>query len=61
MTEKQLSTISNALTTACNYLYDNLDVICDEDYYKETLSVLKEIEYAKEVLKNIYINDCTSS
>ena len=52
MTEEQIHIISDALTIAYNYLYDNLDVICDNDYYEETKNVLTKIERANEILKN---------
>ena len=52
MTDEQIHIISEALTSACNYLYDNLDVICDKTYYEETQNVLTEIEHAIEIIKN---------
>ena len=61
MTVKQLSTISNALDVAYNYLYDSLDAICDKSYYEETQHVLMEIKHAKEILVNTNNIECTSS
>lgn len=52
MTEEQISIISNALTSAYNHLYADLDAICDDDYYEGTQCVLNEIERANEILEN---------
>ncbi|MBR1521428.1 MAG: hypothetical protein IJ635_09350 [Bacteroidaceae bacterium] len=52
MTEEQISIISDALASAYNHLYNDLDAICDDDYYEEVQSVLNEIERANEILKN---------
>ena len=47
---KQLDIISNALLSAQDYLYNDLDSICDDEYKEEALSILDEINKAIEIL-----------
>lgn len=44
LTEEELQLISTALTHAQNYLYNEIDVICDDDYREETESILEYIK-----------------
>ncbi|MBP3214076.1 MAG: hypothetical protein J6M19_04470 [Bacteroidaceae bacterium] len=51
MREERTNIILSALLSAQGYLYDNLDIICDNDYFEETKRVLSEIESAIELVK----------
>lgn len=38
---EELQLISKALSRAQNYLYDDLDAICDDEYREETENILE--------------------
>lgn len=40
---EELQLISKALSRAQNYLYDDLDAICDDEYREETENILESI------------------
>lgn len=50
LTSKQLDIISKALLSAQDYLYNDLDCICDDEYKEEAISILEEINKAFEIL-----------
>ena len=50
LTSKQLDIVSDALLGAQNYLNNDLDSICDDEYKEEALSILEEINKAIEIL-----------
>ena len=41
LTEEELQLISKALSYAQNYLDNDIDAICDDDYREETESILE--------------------
>lgn len=41
LTKEELQLISTALTNAQSFLYNEIDVICDDDYREETENVLE--------------------
>ena len=51
--KEEITIIANALRSAQDYLYDNLDAICDENYREETQRVLEEIEQAIVIADNL--------
>ena len=53
MTNEQLTIISEAVDEAIAYIYDNMDAICDEDYYEETQEVLRKVEQAHDILQSM--------
>lgn len=54
MKEEQIIIILNALKSAQDYLYDNLEAICDDNYRDETQRVLDEIEQAINMANSIF-------
>lgn len=49
--EKAINTIEDALLSASFYIKDNLDAICDEDYWQETNDLLLLVEKALDLIK----------
>lgn len=55
MKKEQIIIILTALKSARYYLYDNLEVICDDNYREETQRVLDEIEQAINMANSIFL------
>jgi len=54
MKEEQIVIILSALKSAQDFLYDNLEACCDDNYREETQRVLDEIEQAINTVKIIF-------
>lgn len=50
---KRLSIIENALLSASCYINDNIDAICDDDYLRESETVLSEVNKALDVIRMV--------
>lgn len=56
LTIEELRLISKALSYAQNYLYNDMDAICDEDYREEAESVLECINNSISIVNNFLYN-----
>lgn len=46
----KLNLVRNALNDALDYLTNDMEAMCDEDYYSEAQSVVESIEQALKIL-----------
>lgn len=53
LNDKQLSKIEEALLSACHYIHNEIDSICDDDYLQESIAVFESINNAIELLQTI--------
>lgn len=53
LNDKQLSKIEEVLLSACHYINNEIDSICDDDYLQESIAVCESINNAIELLQTI--------
>ncbi len=53
MKKEQLQTIREALCLAQEFLYNDLDAICDNDYLQETEDVISRIQNAISIIDEV--------
>lgn len=54
--ETTLKEIEEALLSASDYIKDNIDAICDDDYMEESEAVLARVNAALDLIRNAINN-----
>lgn len=55
MNKEHITEIFSVLSEVEDYLYNELDVICDEDFLDDTNQLLNRIRQSKDLLERNYI------
>ena len=50
MTKEQTKEIRDILSEVVNYIYNDLDAMCDEDYMEEVKELLERVQYAEKIV-----------
>lgn len=46
----KIKKISNAVSSAISFLYQDSEAICDDEYYEEVMQIIRELEDVETVL-----------
>ena len=59
--QNQVEVIEAALLASSDYISDNIEAICDDNYLEESEEVLSQVNYALDLLRGIKEDDVTTS
>ena len=59
--QNQVEAIEAALLVSSDYIADNIEAICDDDYLKESKDVISQVKDALDLLRNLKEDETRAS